>query len=281
MSASNGHGIFYTERDLTNADVHTFDAGSAAVCTCRCPGKETPNEDAAALIPYTDGAMVLAVADGLGGVRAGEVASRTALVSLAKTLAGSAKESTLLRTALINGIERANESVIELGIGAATTLAIIEIQDHTIRPYHVGDSMILAVGQRGKMKLQTVSHSPVGFAVESGMLNEREAMHHEDRHIVSNVIGMPEMRLEVGATLELAQRDTVLIASDGLFDNLRIDEISAKIRVGPIRKAADRLLADGMKRMEKHGEGQPHKPDDLTFIVFRPRKTPQQKPEQS
>jgi len=272
MCASSGQGIFYTERDLASADVHSFAAGTAAVCTCRCPGKETPNEDAAAMIPYTDGAMVLAVADGLGGVRAGEVASRTALVTLVKTLSGSAAEGLLLRTALINGIERANQSVIDLGIGAATTLAVIEIQDHTVRPYHVGDSMILAIGQRGKMKLQTVSHSPVGFAVESGMLNEREAMHHEDRHIVSNVIGIPEMRLEVGSTLELAQRDTVLIASDGLFDNLRTDEISARVRVGPIQQAADRLLADSLRRMEKHWEGQPHKPDDLTFIVFRPGK---------
>jgi len=277
MCAASGQGIFYTERDLANADVHTFAAGTVAVCTCRCPGKETPNEDAAALIPYTDDAMVLAVADGLGGVRAGEVASRTALVTLAKTLSESAKEGLLLRTALINGIEQANQSVIDLGIGAATTLAVIEIQDHTIRPYHVGDSMILTVGQRGRMKLQTVSHSPVGFAVESGMLNEREAMHHEDRHIVSNVIGMPEMRLEVGSTLTLAERDTVLIASDGLFDNLRINEISARVRVGPIRRAADRLLADGLKRMEKHWEGQPHKPDDLTFIVFRPGKITQKK----
>jgi len=171
--------------------------------------------------------------------------------------------------------------VIDLGIGAATTLAVVEIQDHTIRPYHVGDSMILTVGQRGRMKLQTVSHSPVGFAVESGMLNEREAMHHEDRHIVSNVIGMPEMRLEVGSTLTLAERDTVLIASDGLFDNLRINEITACVRVGPIQRAADRLLADSLNRMEKHWEGQPHKPDDLTFIVFRPGKVSRKKPEQA
>ena len=272
MCAVSGQRIFYTERDLTNADVHPFAAGTAAVCTCRCPGKETPNEDAAALIPYANDAMVLAVADGLGGVRAGEVASRTALETLAKTLSGSAKDGMLLRTALMNGIEQANQSVIDLGIGAATTLAVIEVKDHTIRPYHVGDSMILSVGQRGRMKLQTVSHSPVGFAVEAGMLNEREAMHHEDRHIVSNVIGMPGMRLEVGSTLTLAERDTVLIASDGLFDNLRINEITARVRVGPIQRAADRLLADALKRMEKHWEGQPHKPDDLTFIVFRPGK---------
>ena len=46
-----------------------------------------------------------------------------------------------LRGAILNGIEAANRSIRELGCGAATTLALVEIQDRTIRPYHVGDSV--------------------------------------------------------------------------------------------------------------------------------------------
>ena len=80
--------------------------------------------------------------------------------------------------------------------------------------------MILAIGQKGKIKLQTISHSPVGLAVESGHLDESEAMHHEQRHVVSNVVGDQTMRIEVGAKLMLAPRDTVLLSTDGLFDNL-------------------------------------------------------------
>ena len=80
----------------------------------------------------------------------------------------------------------------------------MEISNGSVRPYHVGDSVILLVGQRGKIKLQTVSHSPVGYAVEAGVLDEVEAMHHQDRHVVSNFIGSPEMRIEVGAPLRLA-----------------------------------------------------------------------------
>ena len=51
-------------------------------------------------------------------------------------------------------VEAANRAVAELGVGAATTLAVVEIQGRSVRTYHVGDSMILAVGQRGKVRFQ-------------------------------------------------------------------------------------------------------------------------------
>ena len=109
--------------------------------------------------------------------------------------------------------------------GAASTLAIVEVQDGTARPYHVGDSAILITGQRGRVKVQTVPHSPVGYAVESGMLDAAEAMHHEERHVVSNVVGSDDMRIEIGSALSLSPRDTILLASDGLSDNLLAEEI--------------------------------------------------------
>ncbi len=49
--------------------------------------------------------------------------------------------------------------------------------------------MILFTGHKGKIKLQTISRSPVGYAVHTGLLDETEAMHHEDRHLASNIIG--------------------------------------------------------------------------------------------
>ena len=178
-----------------------------------------------------------------------------------------------MRVGILNGIERANRAVVDLGVGAATTLAIVEMQNAQVRSYHVGDSLTLIVGGRGKIKLQTVPHSPVGFAVEAGLLDEAEAMHHEDRHLVSNVIGTPDMRIEVGPTLELALHDSVLLASDGLCDNLHIDEIVARLRKGPLKHAAHRLAADTRKRMLNPADGQPSKPDDVTFVAFRRRRT--------
>ena len=189
---------------MKSADFVSLTDGAAAVFSTRSPLKTTPNEDAVAVIPCGEGAAVLFVADGVGGGPAGEQPSTHAVEVLRRTLAGSVRDGDLLRTAIINGIEAANDKIQELGLGAATTLAAVEIQDNQVRPYHVGDSMILVVGQRGKIKLQTISHSPVGYAVESGLLDESEAMHHEDRHLVSNLLGTPEMRIELGPTIPLA-----------------------------------------------------------------------------
>ncbi|MGI9590762.1 MAG: PP2C family protein-serine/threonine phosphatase, partial [Myxococcota bacterium] len=80
---------------------------------------------------------------------------------------------------------------------------------------------ILLIGQRGRVKLQTVDHSPVGFAVEAGLLDADAALHHEDRHIISNFVGGADLRIEMGSGLHLAERDTLCLASDGLADNLR------------------------------------------------------------
>ena len=101
------------------------------------------------------------------------------------------------------------------------------------------------------------------------MLDEQDAMHHDERHLISNVIGAPEMRIEIGPVIEMAVRDTLLLASDGLADNLHVNEIVESIRKGPLPKAARSLAEEALARMEDPQEGHPSKPDDLTFIVFR------------
>ena len=134
--------------------------------------------------------------------------------------------------------------------------------------------MILVTGQRGKVKQQTVSHSPVGYAVESGLLDENEAVHHEDRHIVSNVVGSSDMRIEIGPHLELAARDTVVLATDGLFDNFYVEEIIGRMRTGHLDDVVQRLANEGRERMVHPCEGCPSKPDDMSFIVFRLAREP-------
>jgi serine/threonine protein phosphatase PrpC len=261
--------VFFIETDMSAPVRHGIAGGAAVVYSTRCPGKETPNEDATALIPLDASSAVLVVADGLGGIRGGGLASSTAVRALCSSLVEAAEQENELRSAILDGIEKANRAVLDLGVGAATTLAVAEIRNNMVRPYHVGDSIILVLGQRGRIKLQTVPHSPVGFAVEAGMLDEEEAMHHEERHVVSNVIGSAEMRIEVGSAVKLSAYDTVLLASDGLPDNLLLDEIVARARKGPIEKAAGRLAGDTLRRMTRPEEGLPHKPDDLTLVAFR------------
>ncbi len=154
-----------------------------------------------------------------------------------------------------------------LGTGAGTTLAVVEIAHDSARPYHVGDSVIFIVGARGKIKLETVSHSPVGLGLEAGLLDQTEATNHAERHVVLNVIGSDSMRIEVGSTIKLAQRDTVVLASDGLTDNLANLEIVEAVRKGELSVALSQLVQGSRHRMVDCPES--GKPDDLTIVLFR------------
>lgn len=269
MDGQSASPHIYTQADMRQRALHSLAGGRAAVFTTRSPAKETVNEDAAALIPVSDDSAVLIVADGLGGHASGEEASLLAIFKIQDSVVQTVENGAGLRTAILNGIEEANRAVLGLAGDAATTLAVVEIKGRSIRPYHVGDSVILLVGNRGKMKLQTVAHSPVAYAVEAGILDEQHAMHHDDRHLISNVIGAPEMRIEIGPVIEMATRDTLLLASDGLADNLHVSEMVECIRKGPLPKVAQLMAEETLARMENPQEGHPSKPDDLTFIVFR------------
>jgi serine/threonine protein phosphatase PrpC len=221
------------------------------------------------VIPLSAHAGVLAVADGVGGSRGGGQASSLAVKSLCDAIDNAVNEERELRWGILNGFETANRSIIDMAIGAATTLAAVEVDGNCIRPYHVGDSTIIVVGQRGKIKTKTVDHSPVGYAVEGGFLDANAAMNHEDRHLVSNFIGSADMHIEIGSVVKLAKHDTVLLASDGLSDNLSTDEIVELIRKGPLDASLAALSQRATKRMLHPNGGSPSKPDDLTFVLFR------------
>jgi serine/threonine protein phosphatase PrpC len=256
-------------RDMPEPKAVEVAGGTAVVFSTRCPGKVTGNEDGAAVFEFQDGSAVLAVADGLGGVAGGEQASSATLEALRRTFRATDPKRINLRSAIIDGFEQANQAVLNLGLRTATTLAVLELNHGYARPYHAGDSMILAAGGRGKIKMETMSHSPVGYAVAAGVLDAEEAMHHEDRHLVSNVVGMNDMRIDVGPGLKLAPLDTMLLASDGLVDNLHLAEIVQLIRKGKLKKVAALLVSEVEKRMVGVNVHEPSKPDDLTFIVWR------------
>jgi len=247
----------------------TIGGGDVVAYTCPEPGKESGNEDTVALIPYGPQAAVLIVADGAGGLPAGKRASLEAVMTLVNSIRAALNETALLRTAILDGIEKANAAVLGLGNGSATTLTVITVEELTVRAYQVGDSEALVVGQRGLIKLQTTAHSPTGFAVEAGFLDQREALHHEDRHLVSNFVGTTDMRIDVGMEVQLRPRDTILLASDGLMDNVHIDEIIERVRKGKLEDAVARVVSLASRRMAGATAGQPSKPDDLSLVLFR------------
>jgi serine/threonine protein phosphatase PrpC len=256
----------------------TVGGGEVCAFTTRAPDKDSENEDTVAVIPYGPDAAVLVVADGAGGLPAGKRASATAVASLAESLHCSMEETMLLRPAILNGIDAANAAVQALGNGSATTLTVITIEGRLVRSYQVGDSEAIVVGQRGLVKLQTTPHSPTGFAVEAGFLDEKEALHHEDRYLVSNFLGTADMRIDVGAEVQLQPRDTILLASDGLMDNVHVEEIIERVRKGSLREAINRVVSLAQRRMAGIAPAQPSKPDDLSVLLFRKAARPAQNP---
>ena len=260
--------LFLCEED---SGVLTLPFSGSTVClyTSRSPDKDSCNEDAAVVVPCGDTAGALAVADGLGGVSNSEKASAAVVTELDRCIRAQ-EDPALIRDTLLNGIENANLEILAMGSGAATTVIAVEVNDGSIRSIHAGDSMAIVTGQRGKLKYQTISHSPVGYALESGFMEDDEAMTHDDRHYISNSVGYTDMRLELGPQLKLDPRDTLLLASDGLYDNMTIEEIIDIIRCGPLHRCGENLVSLCHDRMLNKTDSELCKPDDLTFILYRP-----------
>jgi serine/threonine protein phosphatase PrpC len=259
--------VILRDQRMTKAEVYGFLHGRVGIYSMRSPEKDSANEDALAVVPFDESSGALVVADGMGGHAAGDVAAQIAIDAVVSAIGEARETRSLLRSGIITGFERANQEVQALGTGAGTTLAVVELGDGAARPYHAGDSAILIVGSRGRVKLETTPHSPVGFGVEAGLLDADEAMEHDQRHVVLNAVGSDGMRIEIGSAIKLSKRDTVLLASDGLTDNLAIHEVVESIRKGQLGTSLNQLVSACHARMA--GGTSQSKPDDLTVVAFR------------
>jgi len=273
--------LFVGDAD-SEQEAWTTHLGEVAVVTVADHEKPRPNEDSAAIISVNNRYLVLIVADGVGGMAGARRASNLTVETIRQHIASiDETNEPRLRTAILDGIEAANQAVLGLGTGSASTLALAELGPGYVRSYHVGDSILLLCGQRGALKLLTTPHSPVGFALEAGLLDESEALQHADLNMIFNVIGSADMRIEIGSEIPIAARDSLLLASDGLTDNALQEEIIDAIRTGPVEKALGAIMSLARDRMSKEQQGQPSKPDDCTAILFRPTAPSRKKPARS
>ncbi len=237
--------------------------GDVITYTNKAPYKQDePNEDCLAVIEIDEENFLLVVADGVGGSPAGAYASGMVVDAL---VSGFTQETSpaAVPSMVIAAIEKADLDIKAKGMGSASTVAIAHVSAQAFRAIHVGDSVAMVCGGRGKLKFETISHSPVGYGVEAGLLSADEAFSHADRHLVSNILGGQAMHITLGVSVPLRSRDTLLLATDGLTDNLRQEEIIDCIRKGNLAACGEQLAA--MARL-KMASG---KPDDMSFILFR------------
>lgn len=250
-----------------------FRTGSleCAYSVAPCPIGSGPNEDSALVFPSKSGCF-LVVADGAGGHPEGEKASALAVMELRERLA-SLDGSRTPQSIIIDGFDAASDRIVTGTRGALTTLLVVQVEQRPqglhFRTFHAGDSAALVFSARGQVRFSTVMHSPVGYAVESGLLDPDLALHHEDLNLVTSLVGGPEMRLEIGPWVALRPRETLLVATDGLLDNVYRRELGQAAR-GKIEVAEERLSALARRRMLEAGAPL-QKPDDCSFMLLRAR----------
>ena len=254
------------QEEAAGVQLADFCGGVVASYSFKSPDKETANEDAAAWIELSKNHGVFVVADGVGGQSAGDRAARSAIESVIEHCKDSNDQKSL-RAEILDAIEAANREVLSWGIGAGSTIVVAEYLLGTVRVVHVGDSTALLTSNRGTIKFLSVAHAPVAMAVEIGMLDESEAIEHEDRNIITNCIGSAEMKIEVGPEVSMAARDTLLLASDGLFDNLTTSQVTNSIRAGHLKGQMNAMIETTRGLMT--GDSKTGKPDDLTVLCFR------------
>jgi len=174
---------------------------------------------------------VYAVADGMGGHAAGDVASRIAIQALAETVNESAENNEaneLLVEAFREGNRRICESVLARGEwrGMGTTIVALALRDDRVILGHVGDSRGYVLRDDALIQL-TNDHSWVAEQVRMGLLTAEEAHKHPTRNIVTRAMGNRlELDVEVSEQ-EARPGDVFLLCSDGLNSMIGDDEIGS------------------------------------------------------
>jgi serine/threonine protein phosphatase PrpC len=175
------------------------------------PGrKRRHNEDAWVCAP-----PLFAVADGMGGARGGEIASRVAATALGEQVNGSGEERVvaLIQEANRQVFDRANEDSDASGMGTTITVALVE--HGVISIGHVGDSRAYLI-RDGKLEQLTEDHSLVAELVRSGRLSPEEAETHPQRSVITRALGTdPDVDVD-SFSIEGNRGDLFLICSDGL-----------------------------------------------------------------
>ena len=219
--------------------------------------QRTANEDSLVVQP-----PLFAVADGMGGAKAGEVASAVAVQAVE-----GARESGEPAEAQLAGIVRdANRRIYDLAVadesrrGMGTTLTLAKVHGDEVSLAHVGDSRAYRL-RDGELSQLTRDHSLVAELERSGQITAEAAEHHPQRSIITRALG-PEPDVEVD-TYTLAGRDgdVFLICSDGLTSMISDDEVGSIVRsASTLDEAADALV-----RAANQSGGK----DNITVILFR------------
>ena len=220
--------------------------------------KRRRNEDSFVAEP-----PLFAVADGMGGAQAGEVASRLAAASFrefheADELDPEQRLAAIIQEANRRIFERAQADTQASGMG--TTITATLVGENQLSIGHVGDSRAYRI-RGGALEQLTEDHSLVADLVRSGRLSPEEADMHPQRSVITRALGTdPEVDVDT-FTVDVETDDVFLLCSDGLTTMVEDDRILAVVREAKSLEHAARSLVKEANR--RGGE------DNVTVVLFR------------
>ena len=178
------------------------------------------NEDRLLAREYTGGAVLLAVADGLGGHEAGERAAQMALSALEALNVDAADmdEQLVSLVCLINQDILAAATRKPALINMGTTLTASLVRSGTAHWVHVGDSR-LYLFREGILLQITEDHTPLGILIRGGEITKEEARRHPLHNLLISCLGREKYEVDSG-TLKLGTTDLLLFTTDGLHDGI-------------------------------------------------------------
>ncbi len=213
------------------------------------------NEDAYVVEP-----PLFAVADGMGGAQAGEIAARIAASVLRESPGRSGEE------AVVELIKEANRRVYEAAVGdearsgMGTTITAALVESDRVQIGHVGDSRAYRV-RDGRLEQLTEDHSLVAELVRSGKLSPEEADAHPQRSVITRTVGTdPDVDVDT-FSVEALPGDVFMICSDGLTTMVDDDAILALVEKN--RADLDRA-AKALVDAANKGGGE----DNITIVLF-------------
>ena len=209
--------------------------------------------------------FVLGVSDGAGGHPKGQEAAQLACEVISKGFSSFSKNCFSPQPL----IEHANDEIKAMKVGARCTLSFIALTNDCLRAYNVGDSEVLYWNSSGSKLYSNIPHSTVGYKVEAGEVDQAQSLEEDDRYLVTNMLGDENIRIESTSGFNLKKGHTIVIGTDGIFDNLSHESLSEIISGGVFDESFQSLC----HICEEQNEQVWKKDDDIAFIVLRKMKS--------
>jgi len=231
-------------------------------------GGRNYNEDRVAYA-YTSEAMVMVLADGMGGHHQGEVAAQLT-VQVVTGLFQSRARPTLpdMSAFLLDGIYAAHDAINEYALRKRlndpprTTCVVCVVQRGIACWAHVGDSRLYHFSRR-ELLSRTRDHSAVQQMVDEGLIQEEEMSIHPERNRLYNSVGgftLPDIEIEQPVSLQ--EGDVMLLCTDGVWPEISDQEMASTLRAYPLERA--------VKHMMDHAEFRAGQTcDNLSVVAMR------------